>query len=236
MDVSFGLLLAAVCFTFLVISDAYGSIPIYILGLYPMSGGWPGGQGLLPATQLAFLHINNNETFLKDYELILLDKDTQVGQKSFRCSSHNFFLCTPPNFLWSHDAVTGKWQCGDYLLVALLTGYKAMSLSHLRGTTLWQLHRHSVSHHIDTVQYSDCWSSHHVVTEQRMVTAGKGLVLRSSIMNKNLKLKRNLKSENHKDLNSPNTSISTYFKSALSVMIKTKQNKKAALIHVLWSC
>ena len=90
MDAWFSLL-AAISLANLVL-EVHGAVPIYILGLYPMSGGWPGGQGLLPATQLAFLHINNNEKLLKDYELILLDKDTQVGQNSFRCLSHKRFV------------------------------------------------------------------------------------------------------------------------------------------------
>ncbi|XP_072029935.1 gamma-aminobutyric acid type B receptor subunit 1-like [Amphiura filiformis] len=51
--------------------------PIYLLGLYPMSGNWPGGQAYLPASQLAIQHINANTSVLPDYELVLLDRDTQ---------------------------------------------------------------------------------------------------------------------------------------------------------------
>ena len=53
-------------------------IPLYILGLYPMSGNWPGGQGQLPATRMGFQHINANQNILPNYELTLIQRDTEV--------------------------------------------------------------------------------------------------------------------------------------------------------------
>ena len=54
---------------------------IHILGLYPMSGGWAGGEALLPATQLALKHINANESILADFELIVDVGDTKVSAR-----------------------------------------------------------------------------------------------------------------------------------------------------------
>ena len=53
-------------------------IPLYILGLYPMSGSWPGGQGQLPATKMGIEHVNANQSVLPGFELVLLPYDTQV--------------------------------------------------------------------------------------------------------------------------------------------------------------
>ena len=57
--------------------------PLYILGLYPMSGSWPGGQGQLPATKMGIEHVNANESLLPGFELVLINKDTQVGEPHF---------------------------------------------------------------------------------------------------------------------------------------------------------
>ena len=53
--------------------------PLYLLGLYPMTGTyWPGGQAMLPASQLAVRDINKNASILGDYELKIIVKDTKV--------------------------------------------------------------------------------------------------------------------------------------------------------------
>ena len=57
-------------------------IPIYILGLYPMSGSWPGGEALLPATKLGFQHVNADPRILPGYELVLIDYDTEVRKNN----------------------------------------------------------------------------------------------------------------------------------------------------------
>ena len=57
--------------------------PLYILGLYPMSGSWPGGQGQLPATKMGIEHVNANDSILPGFELVLINKDTQVSEPQF---------------------------------------------------------------------------------------------------------------------------------------------------------
>ncbi len=52
---------------------------LHILGLYPMTGGWAGGEALLPAAQLALKHINANDSILRDYEIVLHVGDTGVS-------------------------------------------------------------------------------------------------------------------------------------------------------------
>ena len=59
------------------ISDAKS--PINLLGLYPMTGDWAGGQAMLPASEMAILDINANASLLADYELRVIVTDTKVS-------------------------------------------------------------------------------------------------------------------------------------------------------------
>uniref|UniRef100_A0A8C1WB68 Gamma-aminobutyric acid type B receptor subunit 1 n=1 Tax=Cyprinus carpio TaxID=7962 RepID=A0A8C1WB68_CYPCA len=49
---------------------------LYIGALFPMSGGWPGGQACLPAAQMALDLVNNRTDILPDYELELIHYDS----------------------------------------------------------------------------------------------------------------------------------------------------------------
>ncbi|XP_071803868.1 gamma-aminobutyric acid type B receptor subunit 1-like isoform X1 [Asterias amurensis] len=52
------------------------TVKLYLLGLFPMTGSWAGGQAVLPATKLAVQDINANPDILPGYELVLIPKDT----------------------------------------------------------------------------------------------------------------------------------------------------------------
>uniref|UniRef100_A0A4W5KRC8 Gamma-aminobutyric acid (GABA) B receptor, 1a n=1 Tax=Hucho hucho TaxID=62062 RepID=A0A4W5KRC8_9TELE len=49
---------------------------LYIGALFPMSGGWPGGQACLPSAQMALDLVNNRTDILPDYELELIYYDS----------------------------------------------------------------------------------------------------------------------------------------------------------------
>ncbi|KAF4086315.1 hypothetical protein AMELA_G00104450 [Ameiurus melas] len=53
-----------------------GKKKLYIGALFPMSGGWPGGQACLPAAQMALELVNNRTDILPDYELELIYYDS----------------------------------------------------------------------------------------------------------------------------------------------------------------
>ena len=75
-----GALFLVVCNLVVLTISASGKTPLYILGLYPMTGAWDGGASFVPATQLALEHINTNQSLLPDFELILISRDTGVSQ------------------------------------------------------------------------------------------------------------------------------------------------------------
>lgn len=58
---------------------ALGKKKLYIGALFPMSGGWPGGQACLPAAQMALDLVNNRTDILPDYELELIHYDSMVS-------------------------------------------------------------------------------------------------------------------------------------------------------------
>jgi len=56
-----------------------GKKKLYIGALFPMSGGWPGGQACLPSAQMAMDLVNNRSDILPDYELELIHYDSMVS-------------------------------------------------------------------------------------------------------------------------------------------------------------
>lgn len=56
-----------------------GKKKLFIGALFPMSGGWPGGQACLPAAQMALGLVNKRTDILPDYELELIHYDSMVS-------------------------------------------------------------------------------------------------------------------------------------------------------------
>uniref|UniRef100_A0A3Q2GPJ5 Gamma-aminobutyric acid (GABA) B receptor, 1a n=1 Tax=Cyprinodon variegatus TaxID=28743 RepID=A0A3Q2GPJ5_CYPVA len=53
-----------------------GKKKLYIGALFPMSGGWPGGQACMPSAQMALDLVNGRSDILPDYELELIHFDS----------------------------------------------------------------------------------------------------------------------------------------------------------------
>lgn len=58
-----------------------GKKKLYIGALFPMSGGWPGGQACLPAAQMALDLVNSRTDILPDYQLELIHYDSMVSDQ-----------------------------------------------------------------------------------------------------------------------------------------------------------
>lgn len=59
-----------------------GKKKLYIGALFPMSGGWPGGQACMPSAQMALDLVNNRSDILPDYELELIHYDSMVSESA----------------------------------------------------------------------------------------------------------------------------------------------------------
>lgn len=58
-------------------------IPLYIGGMFSLSGGWD-GSGCLVSAELALDQINNRSDILPDYELKMIWNDTKVSLQMSR--------------------------------------------------------------------------------------------------------------------------------------------------------
>ena len=56
---------------------------IWLLGLFPFSGPWPGGLGQLPAVEMGLRDVNADPTILPGYKLYMTVNDTSVRNYSF---------------------------------------------------------------------------------------------------------------------------------------------------------
>lgn len=61
-----------------------GKKKLYIGALFPMSGGWHGGQACMPSAQMALDLVNNRSDILPDYELELIHYDSMVSARGER--------------------------------------------------------------------------------------------------------------------------------------------------------
>lgn len=51
---------------------------LWLLGLFPLQGNWPGGKGHLPAIEMALDAVNRNPSILPGYRLRMTIDDTKV--------------------------------------------------------------------------------------------------------------------------------------------------------------
>ena len=54
-------------------------VDVWLLGLFPFNGSWPGGLGQLPAVEMGIDDVNNNPEMLPGYRLHLSVNNTQVS-------------------------------------------------------------------------------------------------------------------------------------------------------------
>lgn len=80
LAMSFYLVLATLTLLLSWSCPVLGKKKLYIGALFPMSGGWPGGQACLPSAQMALDLVNKRADILPDYELELIHYDSMVSE------------------------------------------------------------------------------------------------------------------------------------------------------------
>nr|XP_002127474.1 gamma-aminobutyric acid type B receptor subunit 1 [Ciona intestinalis] len=69
------------------ISLSVATTDIFVGGIFPMSGGWSGGQACYPAAQMAVEDVNNRSDILQGYKINLVKKDSKcdagLGTRKF---------------------------------------------------------------------------------------------------------------------------------------------------------
>ena len=89
---SLGAILTITLFAQCIVCSA--KTPVHVLGLYPMSGPWAGGEALYPAIQLAIQDVNAAPGILDDYDLRTVFADTKVGNVCNRSSTFRIHVHT----------------------------------------------------------------------------------------------------------------------------------------------
>ena len=90
-------------FMFLVVlRECFGikSKNLTVGGIFPMSGSWAGGQGCLPAVEMALEDVNSRQDILPEYRLHMDYNDSQVGLFLYYCISR--FQVTPVFLLFNN--------------------------------------------------------------------------------------------------------------------------------------
>ena len=60
--------------------DPSSPIDLWLLGLFPFEGSWPGGLGQLPAVEMGIEDVNKHPDFLPGYRLHMTVNDTAVSE------------------------------------------------------------------------------------------------------------------------------------------------------------
>ena len=58
-------------------------IDLWLLGLFPFNGSWPGGLGQLPAIKMGLEDVNEDPVMLTGYKLHMTINDTAVSTSIF---------------------------------------------------------------------------------------------------------------------------------------------------------
>ena len=56
--------------------------PLYIGGIFPMTGSWAGGKGCRPAVDMALEDVNNHPDILPGYTLNMVANDSMVSRQT----------------------------------------------------------------------------------------------------------------------------------------------------------
>lgn len=73
---------------------------IWLLGLFPLKGSWPGGLGQLPAVKLGIQHVNDNPNILPGYRLRMTVNDTEVRLTALYPIGYNPIITIPVKTLY----------------------------------------------------------------------------------------------------------------------------------------
>lgn len=85
-------------------SNTSAKTPLYVGALFPMTSerndGWTGGNGIQPAAQMAFDHVNSAGV-LNDYELRMIWNDTKANIMFLFYTTFKFLSITARPMMWS---------------------------------------------------------------------------------------------------------------------------------------
>ncbi|KAF3834399.1 hypothetical protein F7725_025603 [Dissostichus mawsoni] len=164
-----------------------GKKKLYIGALFPMSGGWPGGQACLPAAQMALDLVNSRTDILPDYELELIHYDSMCDPGEATkllydllytepikivlmpgCSSVSTLVAEAARISNSDQAITGYNLVLCVSLSQLSYGSSSPALSNRqRFPTFFRTHPSATLHNPTRVQLFQKWKWTKIATIQQ---------------------------------------------------------------------
>uniref|UniRef100_A0AAY4ELI4 G-protein coupled receptors family 3 profile domain-containing protein n=1 Tax=Denticeps clupeoides TaxID=299321 RepID=A0AAY4ELI4_9TELE len=186
---------------------------LYIGALFPMSGGWPGGQACLPSAQMALDLVNNRSDILPDYELELIYYDSMCDPGEATKLLYDLLYTEPIKIVLMPGCSSVSTLVAEaarmWNLIVLSYGSSSPALSNRqRFPTFFRTHPSATLHNPTRVKLFQKWNWNKIATiqqttevftstlddlEQRVKEAGIEISVRQSFLTDPAVAVKNLK-------------------------------------------
>ncbi|XP_077576332.1 gamma-aminobutyric acid type B receptor subunit 1-like isoform X2 [Stigmatopora nigra] len=193
--------------------NSTGKKKLYIGALFPMSGGWPGGQACMPSAQMALDLVNNRSDILPDYELELIHYDSMCDPGESTKLLYDLLYTEPIKIVLmpgcSGVSTIVAEAARMWNLIVLSYGSSSPALSNRqRFPTFFRTHPSATLHNPTRVQLFQKWKWTRIATiqqttevftstlddlEQRVKEAGIEISVRQSFLSDPAVAVKNLK-------------------------------------------
>ncbi|XP_068616656.1 gamma-aminobutyric acid type B receptor subunit 1 [Brachionichthys hirsutus] len=190
-----------------------GKKKLYIGALFPMSGGWPGGQACMPSAQMALDLVNNRSDILPDYELELIHYDSMCDPGEATKLLYDLLYTEPIKIVLMPGCSGVSTLVAEaarmWNLIVLSYGSSSPALSNRqRFPTFFRTHPSATLHNPTRVQLFQKWKWTRIATiqqttevftstlddlEQRVKEAGIEISVRQSFLTDPAVAVKNLK-------------------------------------------
>ncbi|XP_061811989.1 gamma-aminobutyric acid type B receptor subunit 1 isoform X2 [Nerophis lumbriciformis] len=190
-----------------------GKKKLYIGALFPMSGGWPGGQACMPSAQMALDVVNNRSDILPDYELELIHYDSMCDPGEATKLLYDLLYTEPIKIVLMPGCSGVSTLVAEaarmWNLIVLSYGSSSPALSNRqRFPTFFRTHPSATLHNPTRVQLFQKWKWTRIATiqqttevftstlddlEQRVKEAGIEISVRQSFLTDPAVAVKNLK-------------------------------------------
>ncbi|KAM6910176.1 gamma-aminobutyric acid type B receptor subunit 1 isoform 2-T2 [Xenentodon cancila] len=192
---------------------SWGKKKLYIGALFPMSGGWPGGQACMPSAQMALDLVNNRSDILPDYELELIHYDSMCDPGEATKLLYDLLYTEPIKIVLMPGCSGVSTLVAEaarmWNLIVLSYGSSSPALSNRqRFPTFFRTHPSATLHNPTRVQLFQKWKWTRIATiqqttevftstlddlEQRVKEAGIEISVRQSFLTDPAVAVKNLK-------------------------------------------
>uniref|UniRef100_A0A3P9ACA8 Gamma-aminobutyric acid (GABA) B receptor, 1b n=1 Tax=Esox lucius TaxID=8010 RepID=A0A3P9ACA8_ESOLU len=145
---------------------------LYIGALFPMSGGWPGGQACLPSAQMALDLVNKRTDILPDYELELIHYDSMCDPGEATKLLYDLLYTEPIKIVLMPGCSSVSTLVAEaarmWNLIVLSYGSSSPALSNRqRFPTFFRTHPSATLHNPTRVQLFQKWKWTKIATIQQ---------------------------------------------------------------------